>query len=201
MANAFDPAELLEFHRRLIAGDRLAPDAFARRFLPYLVAETTRKFAQRYGHLVYDGAIDAFLDFCAHPDRFDPSRETSVEGCLLNAAWCNVDNLIVSERRLKAREQRVGQKNPEISVAFDPVARKIKQEEDRRKAADLEEILSALNDKDQEFYKLHMQGTRATGVFAKFLQIEHLPVKQQRKEVKRHKDRIRSFLKRKGLLP
>ena len=201
MANAFDPEVLLEFHRRLIAGDRLAPDAFARRFLPYLVAETSRKFSRKYGHLVYDGVIDAFLDFCAHPDRFDPSRETSLEGCLLNAAWCNVDNLIVSERRLKARERRVSNKNPEISVAFDPVARKIKQEEDRRQAVDVEEILAALCDRDREFYKLHMQGARATGVFAKFLQIEHLPVKQQRSEVKRHKDRIRGFLKRKGLLP
>src|SRR4051812_43806182 len=106
MADAFDPAELLEFHRRLIAGDRLAPDAFARRFLPYLVTETARKFARKYAHIVHDGAIDAFLDFCAHPERFNLSGKTSLEGCLLNAAWCNADNLIVSERRLKAREQQ-----------------------------------------------------------------------------------------------
>jgi len=201
MADAFDSAELLEFYRRLMAGDRLAPEAFARRFLPYIVAETARKFARRYSHLANDGAIDAFLDFCEHPERFDPCRKMSLEACLLSAAWCNADNLIVGEQRLKAREQRVSSKKPEISVAFDPAARKIKQEEDRRRAADAEEILATLNAQDQDFYKLYLQGKRATEVFAKFLQIEHLTVVQQRKEVKRHKDRIRGFLKRKGLLP
>ncbi len=201
MADAFDPAELLEFHRRLIAGDRLAADAFARRILAYLVAETTRKFARKYEPLVEEAVIDAFLYFCAHPDGFDPGCGTSLEGCLLHAAWCKVDNSVVSERRLKAREKRVRQKNPEISVAFDPLARKIKEEEDRRQAADVEEILAALSDQDREFYKLFMQGARATDVFATFLHIEHLPVDQQRRKVKQHKDRIRGFLKRRGLLP
>jgi hypothetical protein len=113
----------------------------------------------------------------------------------------NVANRIDSERRRKARERRVAEKNPEKSVALDPAARNSLQEADRRQAAKIEKILAALNARDREFFRLYLGGVRATERFARLLQIEHWPVEQQRREVKRHKNRIRGFLKRRGLLP
>ena len=87
-------------------------------------------------------------------------------------------------------------------VALDPVARNIRQEElqqlDEKQAA----LFAALDDpKDKEILRLKLDGVRDTGDFARVLSITHLPVAQQREEVKRQKDRIIRFLRRKGLLP
>jgi RNA polymerase sigma-70 factor (ECF subfamily) len=201
MADAFDREVLRGFHKRLLAGDRSTND-FATLILPFLAAEIGRKFPRLDEQLVQDGVIDAFLDFCSHPDQFVEGDEgRSLESFLLGAAWRNVANLYESTRRRTARERRAAGRKKEIDVALDPAERSIRQEDEKRNSADLAEILEPLAPKDREFLTLQLNGVRKTEAFAKLLGIENLPIEQQRKEVKRHKDRIRGILKRKGLLP
>jgi RNA polymerase sigma-70 factor (ECF subfamily) len=193
---------LRALHDRLLGGDRLASEELSRLLLPPLVEEIARRFRGVDEHLVSDGVIDAVLDYCAHPQQFDASKDVPLDRFLTTAAWRNVGNLLTSERRRKQREQKVGSKKREADVALDPVARNIQQEElqelDEKQAA----MFAALDDpKDKEILRLKLDGVRDTGDFARVLNITHLPVAQQRQEVKRQKDRVIRFLRRKGLLP
>jgi hypothetical protein len=113
-----------------------------------------------------------------------------------------VDNLLTGEHRRKRRERKVGSKKREADVAFDPVARNIRQEELRQLEEKKAAMFAALDDpKDKEILRLKLDGVRDTARFARVLKITHLPIDRQREEVRRHKDRIIRFLRRKGLLP
>lgn len=197
-----DRNTLRELHERLLRSDRVASEEFLRLVLPCLLEEIARRFPRADEHLISDGVIDALLDYCAHPQGFDTSKDVPLDRFLATAAWRNVDNLLTGERRRKLRERKVGSEKREAVVALDPVARNIRQEElqqlDKKQAA----MLAALDDpKDKEILRLKLDGVRDTEGYARVLNITHLPVAQQREEVKRQKDRVIRFLRRKGLLP
>src|SRR5690349_19382472 len=149
MPDALDCAEFLDYNDRLVAGDPLARDSFLCRFHPYLFEQTKLKFPDHDADRVHDGALNALLDYCKHPSTFDQRGAAALKAFLLKAAWCNADNLIASERRLKERERKVAQENPEKTVAFDPSARVISIEEQNQHAADVDKILSLLKDRDR----------------------------------------------------
>jgi RNA polymerase sigma-70 factor (ECF subfamily) len=189
-------------HERLLVGDRLASEELLRLLLTPLVQEIGGRFPRVDEQLVSDGVIDALLDYCACPGQFDAARDVPLDRFLATAAWRNVDNLITSERRRKERERKVGSKKREADVALNPVARNIRQEELQQLAEKEAAMFAALDDpKDKEILRLKLEGVRDTASFARVLNITHLPVAKQREEVKRHKDRIIRFLRRKGLLP
>jgi hypothetical protein len=200
-----DPPEVDLFralHERLLHGDRVAAEELARLLLPRLVGEVARRFPRTDEQIVSDGVIDAVMDYCACPEQFDAGKDVPLERFLANAAWRNVSNLLVGERRRKRREKRAGGEKHEADVALDPSARNIRREEqeqlDQRRAA----ILEGLDDpKDKEIMTLVLQGVKDTATYAPLLDVAHLPIRQQRAEVKRRKDRITRFLRRKGLLP
>jgi hypothetical protein len=80
------------------------------------------------------------------------------------------------------------------------VARNIRQEELQQLEEKQAAMFAALDDpKDKEILALRLKGIRATAPYALILGSTHFPLKQQRAEVKRHKDRITRFLSRKGL--
>ena len=56
------------------------------------------------------------------------------------------------------------------------------------------------NSADREVLTLILEGVKDTPSFARVLGLGHLPSDQQRRAVRRHKDRITRFLRRKGLL-
>ncbi|MCI0457637.1 MAG: hypothetical protein L0Z62_11755 [Gemmataceae bacterium] len=200
-----DPPEQDTFqtlHERLLRGDRLASEELVRLMLPALQEEIVRRFPRVDEQLVSDGVIDALLDYCASPQQFDATQDVPLDRFLATAAWRNVDNLRIGERRRKERERKAGSKKREADVALDPAARNIRREEreqcEERQAA----ILAALDDpKDKEIMTLRLEGVRDTAPYARILNITDLPVERQREEVKRHKDRITRFLRRKELLP
>jgi RNA polymerase sigma-70 factor (ECF subfamily) len=197
-----DRNALSALHDRLLRGDRLASEELSRLILPPLVEEIGRRFPRVDEQLVSDGVVDAVLDYCACPAQFDTSRDVPLDRFLAAAAWRNVDNLLTAERRRKSRERKVGSKKREADVALDPVARNIRQEELRQLDEKQGAMFAALDDpKDKEILRLKLDGVRDTASFARVLGITHLPVARQREDVRRHKDRIIRFLRRKGLLP
>jgi RNA polymerase sigma-70 factor (ECF subfamily) len=198
-----DPPEepLLALHERLLCGDRLASENLARLVLPSLQEEIARRFPHADEQLISDGVIDAVLDYCASPQQFDTSKGVPLARFLATAAWRNVDNLLVGERRRRQRERRAGEETREADVALDPAARNLQREEEEQSAARRAAILAALDDpKDQEIMALRLDGVRDTAEYARILTITDLPIERQREEVKRRKDRITRFLRRKGLL-
>jgi RNA polymerase sigma-70 factor, ECF subfamily len=197
-----DRAVLDALHERLVLGDRLASEELSSLLLPRLIDEVSRRFPTADEQIINDGVIDAVLDYCVHPQGFDANKEVPIDRFLATAAWRNVDNLVIGERRRKQREKVVGRKKREADVALDPPARKIKQEEEDEVNRRCTAMFEALTDpKDKEILRLKLEGVRDTSAFAHVLKITHLQVAKQREEVKRHKDRITRLLRRKGLLP
>ena len=197
-----DRTVLDSLHERLLLGDRLASEELSSLLLPLLIEEIGRRFPRTDEHTIGDGVIDAVLDYCINPQDFDTDQGIPLDRFLATAAWRNVSNLLVGERRRKQRERAVGSKRREADVALDPPARKIKQEEEDEVNHRCAAMFDALTDpKDKEILRLKLEGVRETAAFAQVLKITHLPVAKQQEEVKRHKDRIARFLRRKGLLP
>ncbi len=202
MGDALDRDTLRLLHGRLLHGDRLASEELARAVLASLSGELRRKFRYADPHLVADGVIDAVIDYCARPQQYDAALGVPLDRFLAAAAGRNVLNLLRGERRRKDRERLVGRQRREADVGFDPVAGNICQEEREHLEAKRAAMLQALNDpRDRDILDLRLQGVRDTAPFARILGLTHLPPAEQRSEVRRRKDRIVRFLRRKGLLP
>lgn len=196
-----DHETLPALHARLLSGERSASEVVTRLLLAKLIAEVTRSYTRVDEQLIADGVIDALLDYCERPQQFDATHGISLDRFLVTTARQNVDNLLRSEHRRKARERKAGSKKCEADVAFDPVAGNIRREEQdliERQRMAMNEALTS--ETDREVLRLWWDGVKGTGEFAHVLGLEHLTSDEQRKCVKRHKDRILRFLRRKGLL-
>lgn len=196
-----DRDTLLSLHARLRSGDRLASEALMRLLLARLVADVARGSSRVDEQLIADGVTDALLDYAERPGQFDAGRGVPLDRFLAAAARRNVANLLRGERRRKARERKVGLRKREADVAQDPAAGNTRQEDleaiERRRAA-MDEALTS--PEDREVLGLILDGVKETAAFARILGLAHLPADEQRREVRRHKDRITRFLRRKGLL-
>jgi RNA polymerase sigma-70 factor (ECF subfamily) len=116
---------------------------------------------------------------------------------LANAAWCNIANLLRGEQRRKAKEKRSLELNDEKVVELHPAMGNPLQNESQDRQQQLDELRRSLeNPVDRRILELRAMGERRTEQFAKVLGILHLPVDQQRREVKRAKDRIDKVMRR-----
>lgn len=198
MPGGDESAQLLELHRRLLIGDRIASEEIVTLLLASLTQEVAAQFRHTDQHIIWDGIIDAMLDYCARPQQFDAERGISLKRFLRLAARRNVMNTLRREQRRKAREEAVGHAWAASSVELDPAAGNLLQKEEsaqrQRQQAALTNALQ--NPNDQQLLALRVQGVRHTEAFAEILGITHLPIETQRREVKRGKDRIDKMLRR-----
>lgn len=197
MAQGNNSQQFLELHQRLLNGDRTASEEVASKLLSRLAEKIGRKFPRTDKHIVWDGATDAILDYCARPDQFNAARGVPLDRFLSMVAWRNVANAVRGEVRRKARERKVGQAEGEATVELEGPAGNLLREETERYRRQRSQLMKRLKDhKDQKILELRMQGERRTEAFAKILGISHLPADVQRREVKRAKDRIDKALRR-----
>jgi DNA-directed RNA polymerase specialized sigma24 family protein len=198
MPEGDDSAQLLELHRRLLTGDRTASEEVVRLLHASLTQEISAQFSHTDQHIIWDGVIDAMLDYCARPQQFDAERGILLKRFLRLAARRNVVNILRGEQRRKVREEAAGHAWAASSVELDPAAGNLLQkEESTQRQRQQTALTNALqNPNDQQLLALRLQGVRRTEAFAEVLGITHLPIKTQRREVKRAKDRIDKMLRR-----
>lgn len=198
MPGGDDSAQWCELHRRLLAGDRTASEEVVRLLHASLIQEVTAQFRQADPHSIWDGVIDAILDYCARPQQFDTERGVSLKRFLRLAARRNVMNILRGEQRRKVREEAARHAWAPSSVELDPAAGNLLQkEETTQRQRQQTALTNALqNPHDQRLLALRLQGVRRTEAFAEILGITHLPIETQRREVKRAKDRIDKMLRR-----
>jgi DNA-directed RNA polymerase specialized sigma24 family protein len=198
MPEGDDSAQLLELHRRLLTGDRTASEEVVRLLHASLTQEISAQFSHTDQHIIWDGVIDAMLDYCARPQQFDAERGISLKRFLRLAARRNVVNMLRGEQRRKVREEAAGHAWAASSVELDPAAGNLLQkEESTQRQRQQTALTNALqNPNDQQLLALRLQGVRRTEAFAEILGITHLPIETQRREVKRAKDRIDKLLRR-----
>ena len=197
MAKEPDAKCLLPLHGRLLKGDRVASEELAEALLSPLVNEMAHKFPMTDVHLVSDGVTDALLDYALKPLSFDPGRGVPLDRFLAKAAWRNIANSLRGEQRRKAREKRSLELNDEKVVELHPAMGNLLQNEPKDRRQQLDELGQSMeNPIDKRIFELMATGERRTERFAKVMGILHLPLDQQRREVKRAKDRIDKVLRR-----
>jgi len=193
-----DPA-VLEFHRRLLAGDPVVSAEVAERFLGELVRDTRRALLPGDDeHMADDAAADALLGYIERPVQFDPARG-SLSRYLRMSARGDLRNLRAKEisrrRRLAPADVElvgeVGNRDERQGVPRVDVAR---VEQLEAAALDL-----AQSDDERAVMNLMLDGERRTEEYARVLEIDHQPVDYQRRETKRMKDRLKKRLERAGL--
>jgi len=195
-------------HARLLNHDVTASEELACRYL-----EAVRRHVEARGrahgvfdeHLINDAATDAVLDYIRRPDKFDPGK-SGLLGYLKRAAERDLINAVTKDRRKRRGEEL----SDDVELAI--VSRKKPSELERIRRDAEAEIIAGLEPKqdvenvfqgienlrDRQLLKLMLKGERETAVFAAVLGIQDVPVPQQRKVVKQHKDRLKQQLKRLG---
>jgi hypothetical protein len=189
--------ELLVLHRALLAGDDpTTPARLAELLLPPL--------RQRFrGTWTPDPqSVDSMIGlgiarYLSRPQAYDPER-----GPLLAYLWRDIDGDLRNERSrpwhrrerpagefIEVREpQRNLDVEGEVLDMIDPFDVPPALVEAARQE------MSRFEGTDRQLIDLLTAGVRDTAPYAAVLGLSHLPVEQQRREVKRHKDRLRARL-------
>jgi RNA polymerase sigma-70 factor (ECF subfamily) len=182
--------EIHWLHARILLGDEHAREQLLARMLPDLVQRVRQQFRAAPGDLVSDAVVDALLDYVSRPGRFDSGRNVPLFAFLVRAAACNVINSLEAERRRRVREAR---------YADDAAARaKLPETVESRYTQILiprpHDVAS--DGAERRAYELWRAGERRTGVFATALGLSGLAPLDQRREVKRFKDRLLKRIRR-----
>jgi RNA polymerase sigma-70 factor, ECF subfamily len=199
--------EALALHQRLLARDPTASNDLADAYLETLAVWLGETDAAAPEDARMEAAEDAILSLIRNPESYSPERQT-LEVYLRMSARGDLRNLLRKERR-----HSKGQ-TPWTGVELSPDAGKyLGRNEDPalslRIADEKQSIASAIPDSirrklsetDQNALELIVHNERRTSVFAELYGLAHLPAREQRSEVKRHKDRLKNMLKRAGRAP
>lgn len=188
-----DPAqdELIALHDALLDGHPTVSARLAELLLPAL----RRRFRGRreIGHAEIESQIGLSIAvYLAEPQRYDPER-----GPLLAFLYRDVDGDIRNEaaKRTRRRESLAAGETIELLSAAGNflVEDEVVQ---RSELADALALVTRLGAEEKELLRLRVDGVRSTHAYAEVLGIAHLPVEQQRLEVKRAKDRLDKKLER-----
>jgi RNA polymerase sigma-70 factor (ECF subfamily) len=152
--------------------------------------------------ILIDGASDALLALIQHPERFDPQRSGLLTFLTTVAERRMIDHLRAASR-WSSRELHGGTAQDVHEWARDNVCA------DER-AAYMEEpagespadALDALIDQilpdpvDREILRLICEGRQSVEEFASLLGVDGLPILEQRRAIKRSRDRVLNRLRR-----
>jgi hypothetical protein len=193
----------IELHARLSASDPVAPSDLAVAFLDVLAAWVTRTNPRVDLHLCDQAAEDAILSLIKNPRSYNPERG-SLDAYLRMSATGDLRNLLDREKHHRSRLQSLGpvelpgDVRNQVWEEGDPAVIVELAEELKERAVARQPVMAGgvLTQEDTRVLTLMQQGERKTAEFALALGISDLPPDQQRREVKRAKDRLKQRLKR-----
>lgn len=202
------PEAARALHQRLLDGDPVASSDLAVAYLDWLAAWLARTNPRDERHLCDTAAEDAILGLSKRPAAYDPER-LGLEAYLRMAATRDLQNL-------RSRERRHSRHRADLdAVELSPDAGKYLWDEagdparivERREEAMANETVLAprlaaaregLSEAEAWALELLRQGERKTAPYAAALGITHLPLAEQRQQVKRVKDKLKKRLERAG---
>jgi RNA polymerase sigma-70 factor, ECF subfamily len=186
-----------EIHARLLSGDPTAPAELVNRVLDPLSGQLNKKYSKLVvPELITDAVVDALVSYIKNPTQFD-QKKRGLFGFLVMSADGDFKNALEKLKRRSRKEislddvevDRLGGNNAVDDSSLITV-------ESRKVAKRLDNIFK--DQRDRKLVNLIIAGVRSTADFAKILDLHDLSVQEQRREVKRHKDRIIKRLKRFG---
>jgi RNA polymerase sigma-70 factor (ECF subfamily) len=194
-------------HERLLAGDRTATAELAMAYLEPLIGWlTARNNPQLDPHLCTMAAGDALIVLMKEPERYDPARGR-LWAYLRMSAQRKLQNLLRAERRHSSRNAALEavEVSPEIGKYLwdeesDPARLVLAAEEESEFARQIPpvpaSVQAGLTAQEEKVLELMRQRERRTAVYARVLGLAGLPPDQQRREVKRVKDRLAKRVQR-----
>lgn len=150
--------------------------------------------------LIMDVVTDTFLNYFKNPTRYNPEKQGLERFLIMDAEGdlLNVWEKIKQKNKKIEKPVELDEKNRNSELEDDGLTpyEQLVNKEDR---ALLEKKLTAFlkSDKDVQIAQLLLAGERQSLEYAKILGIETLDPETQRREVKRHKDRIDKVIQRK----
>jgi hypothetical protein len=194
----------LVLHQRLLAQDPTAARDAAAAYLESLIvwlAETNRRVPE---DIRIQAAEDAILALIRRPESYCPGEQT-LKVYLRMSARGDLRNILHKEARHNRGRTpwKVVELSPDagkyLGRADDPsLSLCVAEERQRVYEAIPDSVTQGLSETDRRALALIVQKERRTAVFAELYGLQHLPAKEQRTEVKRHKDRLKNLLKRAG---
>jgi len=191
-----------EIHERLLADDATAPAELAEvvlkePVLQLLIQRLRRDFPKLNDpDLLYDSIISALMNYLKRPVQFDSTKRSFI-GFLAMAARGDLLNALRQKRHWK---KEIPLEDVELlsEAGNSWIGEETCQEgvDSQKMRGEVYKLFPEL--RDLEILKLIMAGERKTEAFAKVLEIESKSPEEQRREVKRHKDRIQKRLERYG---
>jgi DNA-directed RNA polymerase specialized sigma24 family protein len=191
-------------HQEIINQD--SPTAFAQLSelaLPHLIGFLRREFPQVDAHLQETAVIDSLLTYHQAPEKYDPTKLTlfaylrmAARHDLLNAIDKNnrQNRPLINIDEPTLQPQLAAENNLE-DEAFS-LAEWLGNDTDLSEQALLRNFEGTLSTTDRQLFLLMLNGVRETDPYAQILQLSHAPVTEQRREVKRAKDRLTKSLSR-----
>lgn len=187
-----------QIHKRLLQGDPTASAECAEAVIGPLTRRLEGRFPKLRGSdLLIDAVTDAVFGYLRQPEQYDPARR-GLLGFLEMAAEGDLKNALSKWHRRAQVEVTLD------DVELEAVAgNRVEGPGDPEGKVDLSEIrrgIGALFEdaRDRQLAELVLERERSVEPFAQILKLEGLPLDEQRREVKRHKDRIKKRLERYG---
>jgi hypothetical protein len=185
-------------HERLLAEDPTATAELAENVGDIVFDKLSKKYPRRDPDMIRDAAWDAILAYMQRPVAFDPDKRSLI-GYLVMSADGDLRNAIAKVRRrredLVADVELAGFRGNKRQVT---VARAEEKLVARLDVARMRPQLRRLfpDPTDWAAFQLLLHGERSTEAFAEAWGFSNLTVDQQRREVKRGKDRLKKALER-----
>jgi len=191
--------ELLSLHQRLLDDDPVATVDFFEMAVPRLERYLHYQFPSIGAGVdpdIYTLAVhDALTDYFKTPQKYDPDR-SGLMTYLRLAAKRDLQNLLRKESRHATGRVSLDSVEFERSDGND-VAAMVADSIDTKRL--YEELTKNMTPGERDVFFLIVEGDRSTEAAAAALNIEHLAVRDQVREVKRVKDRIKKRIQRRGL--
>jgi hypothetical protein len=191
-----------QLYKRLVDYDPIAPDDIATTFLEPLINWLSSLNQSIHPDLVNEAAEDALLALIHNPSSYDPSKST-LETYLRMSAQGDLRNILSRESAHRSRHKPL--KAVELS---DKDGKYMGREEDpslslliHEKLASLAEdvpatIRESLTEVEARVLELMLRRERRTVVYAEACGIADRPIHEQRRLVKRIKDRLLKRIER-----
>jgi RNA polymerase sigma-70 factor, ECF subfamily len=165
-------------------GDQTALDTLAERILPALRRQPGRAFGSATEDMANDAAVDALLEYAGRPAGFRVSLSVPLDRFLYKVAWRNLADLMDAAKRRRARETTYAQ-HSHIAYTTRDFADRLPQ------PVRAQLFKAAVNDAERAALRLLLDVAEPrTRPLATALGVDHLPVSEQQREVKRFKDRL-----------
>jgi CheY-like chemotaxis protein len=178
----------LQLHKRLLAGQPGALECLASVFLNVLPPRLQRAFPRVPWDFALDAATDACLEYSANPAKFDMSSSVSLVDFVQLIARRNLADRLRAEIALKNREVRYADEQMVIFPSELPV-----------RCFDIDlwasVVAVTIDSSERRAAELWLDGA-GNAAIAEALGVVHLAQRDQRREVKRFKDRLLKRLPR-----